>query len=145
MKASILIILLMLFARPVSAENIDGLISSTPNIVYGKVIIANPNYLLVEVSWELKGKLNSEIIEVPMDRSRDNGLNYAIGDRLLVFVGRNAIKPMKNLPLSDLQLSAFDEFEGQCAFMKILVDMDYDLVGRVFSKIHGRDMVAVIP
>lgn len=144
-KYSVLVSLLIFFLQPLSAESLDGFISRTPNIVFGEVYNVGQSYLLVEVAWELKGRLGSAIFQMELDLNSDSPSRYKTGDQLLVFVARNRIKPFEELPMADLRLSKFDEFDGQCAFMRVLIDSDYKKMSDINSKIQGRVVAAVTP
>jgi hypothetical protein len=142
-----LIPLLMLFsiyniAFAERSNNLDNFVASTPNIVLGKVFCLGTTYFLVDIGWELKGKLNSEFFEVVVNDKSQVAKELKEGDRVLMFIRRREVKPIKKVPLKNLQLSDFDDFDGQCAFMKIKNDKDYTIISDVYSKVAKEDLAS---
>ncbi|OGS33827.1 MAG: hypothetical protein A2293_12215 [Elusimicrobia bacterium RIFOXYB2_FULL_49_7] len=143
LRYSILINLLLFLLQPLSSAQMESAVASTPNIVLGKVFNKGQTYLLLEITWQLKGDLKTNVIELALDESVDNPIQYKNGDQVLVFLSRNRVHPMSETPLVGMMPSRFDELEGQSAYMKVSSDKDYATLSEIYSKIHDKEMAAV--
>jgi hypothetical protein len=136
-------LLFLLTATHGEDPKLSAFIETMPNIVLGKIYFIGPSFFLMDVDWQLKGEIHTGVVEVPVLYHNDATRQLAQGDRVLVFIKRMATEPLKEVPLPDIQLSYFDMFNGQTAFLPIKKDEDYALISQVHEQMRRTRLAQV--
>ena len=146
MKKGITLAFLLFLLTATQGENpkLSAFIEDMPNIVLGKIYYKGPTFFLMDVDWQLKGEIHTGVVEVPVLYQNEATRQLALGDRVLVFINRTTTTPIAEVPLPELQLSHFDFFNGQSAFMPIKKDNDYAVISQVHEKMRRRELAQVI-
>src|SRR3989339_663549 len=126
---------------PRASDDLDPMLQSASHIVLGNIYYMGTSSAMVEVTWELKGRLQSTVIDLKFDKTTAKKSDYKKGDRVLIIVDRKAMKPFNNKRALAFNFSAFDPFNGQYAFRKIEKN-DFPIVSDIYEKVKGGDLAS---
>ncbi len=127
----------------VLGEKLETLTAKSQNVILGKVHSQTDNSYYLEVLWELKGNIYSEVYEIPVESKEDLTFSLEDGDKVLVFVDRFADPGYVGLPHETFSFSKYDRFNGLSVFRKI-EGIDYLIVSETHSYVSKSETFAAL-